>query len=165
MNLLKKSLTVEPTGAAATFGHLFLRISTGLMIFYIHGWHKLEGWIAYLQNGAPWKLAEEVAGMHFPAPIASAVVATLVQFICSLFIIVGLFTRINALLLFGALSGAILQNLLASRDPQLAIMYTLVVLTLAIMGGGRISLDARLFAKAEQSPSRNAGIRRELKSI
>ena len=165
MNLLKKSLTVEPTGAAATFGHLFLRISAGLMIFYIHGWHKLEGWIAYLHNGTPWKLAEEVAGMHFPAPLASAVVATLVQFICSLFIIVGLFTRINALLLFGALSGAILQNLLAGRDPQLAILYTLVVLTLAFMGGGRISLDAKLFAKAEQSTSRNAGMGRELRSI
>ena len=68
---------------------------TGLMIFYIHGWHKLEGWIAYLQNGTPWKLAEEVAGMHFPAPLASAVAATFVQYICSLFIIIGLFTRIN----------------------------------------------------------------------
>ena len=165
MNLLKKSLTVEPNGAAATFGHLFLRISAGLMIFYIHGWHKLEGLIAYLQNGTPWKLAEEVAGMHFPAPLASAVAATLVQFICSLFIIIGLFTRINAILLFGALSGAILQNLLAGRDPQLAILYALVVLTLAFIGGGRISLDAKLFAKADQSPSRNAGIRRELKSI
>ena len=98
MNLLKKSLTVEPTGAAATFGHLFLRISAGLMIFYIHGWHKLEGWIAYLQNGTPWKLAGEVAGMHFPAPLASAVAATLVQFFCSLFVTVGLFTRINAAL-------------------------------------------------------------------
>ena len=92
-------------------------------------------------------------------------VATLVQFICSLFIIVGLFTRINALLLFGALSGAILQNLLAGRDPQLAILYTLVVLSLAFIGGGRISLDAKLFAKAEQSTSRNAGMGRELKSI
>ena len=165
MNLLIESLTVEPNGAAATFGHLFLRISSGLMIFYIHGWHKLEGWITYLQNGTPWKLAEEVAGMHFPAPLASAVVATLVQFICSLFIIVGLFTRINALLLFGALSGAILQNLLAGRDPQLAILYTLVVLTLAFIGGGRISLDAKWFPKEEQSTSRNAGMGRELKSI
>ena len=165
MNLVKKSLTVEPNGAAATFGHLFLRISTGLMIFYIHGWHKLEGWIAYLQNVTPWKLAKEVAGMHFPAPLASAVAATIVQFICSLFIIIGLFTRINAILLFGALSGAILQNLLAGRDPQLAILYTLVVLTLAFMGGGIISLDAKLFAKAEQSTSRNAGMGRELRSI
>ena len=149
MNLLKKSIAVEPNGAAATFGHLFLRVSAGTMIFYIHGLHKLEGWIAYLQHGTPWTLAEEVAGMHFPAALASAVAATLVQFICSLFIIVGLFTRINALLLFGVLSGAILQNLLAGRDPQLAILYTLVVLTLAFIGGGRISLDARLFAKAE----------------
>jgi uncharacterized membrane protein YphA (DoxX/SURF4 family) len=103
--------------------------------------------------------------MHFPAPLASAVAATLVQFICSLFITIGLFTRINAILLFGALSGAILQNLLAGRDPQLAILYTLVVLTIAFMGGGRISLDARLFAKAEQSISRNAGMGRELRSV
>ena len=163
--LLKLSLDTDLKSPAAVFGHFFLRISAGLMIFYIHGWHKLEGWIAYLQNGTPWKLAEEVAGMHFPAPLASAVVATLVQFICSLFIIIGLFTRINAILLFGALSGAILQNLLAGRDPQLAILYTLVVLTLAFMGGGRISFDAKLFPKAEQSPSRNAEMGRELKSI
>jgi len=165
MNLLKKFLTVEPNAAAATFGHLFLRVSAGTMIFYIHGLHKLEGWIAYLQHGTPWTLAEEVAGMHFPAPLASAVAATLVQFICSLFVILGLFTRINAILLFGALSGAILQNLLAGRDPQLAILYTLVVLTLAFVGGGRISLDARLFAKEEQSTSRNAEMGRELNSI
>jgi putative oxidoreductase len=165
MDFLKNLLAVDSGSRLETWGHFLLRVSAGLMIFYIHGWHKLEGWIAYLQNGTPWKLAEEVAGMHFPAPLALAVAATLVQFICSLFIIIGLFTRINAILLFGALSGAILQNLLAGRDPQLAILYALVVLTLAFMGGGRISLDAKLFAKAEQSNSRNAGMGRELKSI
>src|SRR5437870_12304024 len=125
MNPLKKSLTVEPNGAAATFGHLFIRISAGLMIFYIHGWHKLEGWMDYLQNGTPWKLAEEVAGMHFPAPLASAVAATLVQFICSFFIIIELITRTNAILLFVELSDAILPNLLSGREPQLAILYRL----------------------------------------
>jgi len=150
MNLLKKSMAVEPNGLAASLGHLFLRVSAGVMIFYIHGWHKLEGWVAYLQHGTPWTLAEEVAGMHFPAPLASAVAATLVQFICSLFIVVGLFTRINAALLVCALSGAILQNLLANRDPQLAILYTLVVVTLVLIGGGKYSLDARLVSKAEK---------------
>ncbi len=149
MNLLKKSLPAEPNGAAATFGHLFLRISAGLMIFYIHGWHKLEGWIAYLQNGTPWKLAGEVAGMHFPAPLASAVAATLVQFFCSLFVTVGLFTRINAALLVCVLGGAILQNLLADRDPQLAILYTLVAITLVFLGGGKFSLDAKMLSKSE----------------
>ena len=65
--------------------NFLIRVVAGAMIFYIHGWHKLEGWIAYLQHGTPWKLAEEVAEMHFPMPLASAVAATLVQFICSLF--------------------------------------------------------------------------------
>jgi hypothetical protein len=46
-------------------------------------------------------------------------------------------------------SGAILQNLLSGRDPQLAIHYTLVVVTLVFMGGGKYSLDARIFAKTE----------------
>lgn len=150
MNLLKKSLTVDPNRAVAHFGHLFFRVAAGLMIFYIHGLHKLEGWIAYLQHGTPWTLAEEVAGMHFPAPLASAVAATLVQFVCSLFIVVGLFTRINAALLVGALTGAILQNLLAGRDPQLAILYTLVVVTLVLIGGGKFSLDAKFVSKAER---------------
>jgi len=148
MNLVKKSMTVDPDGTAANAGHLFFRVAAGLMIFYIHGLHKLEGWIAYLQHGTPWTLAEEVAGMHMPAPLASAVAATLVQFICSLFIVVGLFTRINAALLVCALSGAIMQNLLASRDPQLAILYTLVVVTLALIGGGKYSIDAKLISKS-----------------
>jgi putative oxidoreductase len=149
MNLVKNSLTVDPNGPAAHVGHLFLRVSAGLMIFYIHGVHKLEGCIANLQHGTPWTLEAEVAGMHMPAPLASAVTATLVQFICSLFIVAGWFTRINAALLVCALSGAILQNLLAGRDPQLAILYTLVVVSLILIGGGKYSLDARISAKGE----------------
>ena len=49
-----------------------------------------------------------------------------------------------AALLVAVLGVAILQNLLAGRDPQLAILYTLVVATLALMGGGRFSLDTKL---------------------
>ena len=148
MNLLKRSLVVDPNSLPVSLGHFFLRVSAGLMIFYIHGWHKLEGWIAYVQHGTPWKLEAEVAGMHLPAPLASAVAATLAQFICSLFLVVGLFTRLNAALLFGALSGAVMQNVLADRDPQLAILYALVVVTFVLTGGGKYSLDARLSAKA-----------------
>jgi len=87
-----------------------------------------------------------------PAPLASAVAATLVQFVCALFIVVGLFTRINAALLVCALTGAIMQNLLAGRDPQLAILYTLVVVTLVFLGGGKYSLDARISSKTETKP-------------
>ena len=153
MGLLKKSLAVERCGLAVSTGHLILRVVAGLMVFYVHGWHKLEGWLAYLQHGTPWKLAQEVAEMHFPAPIPSAVAATVVQFVCSLFITAGLFTRINAVFLTGVLSVAILQNLLAGRDPQLAILYSLIMGSMIFLGGGRFSLDAKLVARGQQQAS------------
>jgi uncharacterized membrane protein YphA (DoxX/SURF4 family) len=145
--LFKKTLSVDANGPGITFGHLFLRVSAGAMIFYIHGLHKLEGWIAYLQNGTPWELFKEVQAMHFPAPYPSAILATLIQFICSIFITVGLFTRINAVLLLGALSGAILQNVLAGRSPQLALLYIIIVIAIVFLGGGKFSLDAKTSAK------------------
>jgi uncharacterized membrane protein YphA (DoxX/SURF4 family) len=85
--------------------------------------------------------------MHFLAPYPSAVLATLIQFICPIFIVVGVFTRINAVLLLGALSGAILQNFLAGRSPQLALLYIIVVITIIFLGGGKFSLDAKVSAK------------------
>ena len=143
MNLLRKSLDTDPSAPMAAWGHLILRAAIGVMIFYVHGLHKLEGGLAYLQHGTPWVLAQEVAGMHFPAPVASAFAATFLQFVCSLLVALGLFTRLNAALLTWTLSVAILQNLLAGRDPQLAILYVIVLLSLVFLGGGRFSLDAR----------------------
>ena len=140
--LLKLLLDPDLKSPAAVFGHLILRISTGLMVFYIHGLHKLEGGLAYLQQGTPWTLLKEVAQMHFPAPVASAFAATFLQFLCSPLVALGLFTRLNAALLTGTLSVAILQNLLAGQDPQLAILYVIVLLSLVFLGGGRFSLDA-----------------------
>jgi putative oxidoreductase len=142
MNLLKQTLTANSVSDVHAWGQLILRVSAGLMIFYIHGWHKLKDGIAHLLNGTPWKLAEEVAEMHFPAPVASAFAATSVQFICSLFLVAGLLTRVNAALLAGALCVAILQNVLARRDPQLAILYVLIMVALVFLGGGRFSVDA-----------------------
>jgi uncharacterized membrane protein YphA (DoxX/SURF4 family) len=121
------------------------------MIFYIHGWHKLKGGVAYLRKGTRWTLAEEVAEMRFPAPVASAFAATTVQFICSLFLVVGLLTRLNAVLLAGALSVAILQNVLARRDPQLAVLYVLIMVALIFIGGGSFSLDAMIMSQSAKS--------------
>ncbi|HWD93682.1 MAG TPA: DoxX family protein [Verrucomicrobiae bacterium] len=149
--LLKKSLMVEPGGNAAGVGHLILRALTGLMIFYIHGLHKLEGGVAYLQHGTPWKLAQEVAEMHFPAPIPSAFAATTVQFICAPLLALGFATRLNAALLTGTLSVAILQNALSHRDPQLAILYVIVTTSLVFLGGGQYSIDAKLSVRLPET--------------
>ena len=144
---LKASLNPDVQTLPAALGHLVLRATAGLTIFYVHGLHKMEGGLAYLQHGTPWKLVEGVAAMHFPAPVLSAFAATAVQFVCAPLLAVGLFTRINALFLTATLSVAILQNILVGRDPQLAVLYVLVMVTLALLGGGRFSLDARLFSR------------------
>jgi putative oxidoreductase len=143
--IIRKSLAVDRSTGASSWGLLVLRVATGSLIFYVHGWHKLLGGIAYLQKGTPWKLVEEVAEMHLPAPLTAAFAATAVQFVCSLFVVAGLFTRINAALLTAALAGAVFQNLVADRDPQLALLYTLNVITLLVAGGGCFSLDAKWF--------------------
>ena len=101
MNIFKQSLATETSSIAGACGNLILRVCVGLMIFYIHGWHKLHDGLAFLNNGTPWKLAEEVAEMGFPMPVPSAFAATTVQFVCSLMLIFGLFTRLNALFLTG----------------------------------------------------------------
>ena len=110
MKLLRKAIEVEHWSSPATFGHLMLRAVTALMLFWFHGWHKLLEAVAFIRTGQSWRLVDEIAEMHFPAPEAIAFFATAVQFICSLLLTVGLFTRLNALLLAAILGGAVLQN-------------------------------------------------------
>jgi putative oxidoreductase len=155
MKLLRKAIEVEHWSTPATFGHLMLRVVTALMLFWFHGWHKLLEAVAFIRTGESWRLVDEIAEMHFPAPAAIAFFATAAQFICSLLLTLGLFTRLNALVLAAILGGAVLQNLLASRDPQLAILYTLILLCMAIWGGGRFSIDAILSSRLR--PKGNAG--------
>lgn len=143
MTLIQRSLRIGLSDTAGAWGLLLLRAVTGGMIFYIHGWHKLLGGIDYLFHGTSWMLAKEVGEMRVPAPLVAAWVATLIQLIGGGFLVVGLATRVAAFLLAGTLGVAILQNLLAGRDPQLALLYTLNVATLCLLGGGRFSLDAK----------------------
>ncbi|MDX2147655.1 MAG: DoxX family protein [Planctomycetota bacterium] len=128
-------------GAAAA--NLTLRLAYAGMVFFFHGLHKAEEFIANRRTGAPWKLVDEIREMDLPAPFATAVATSLAQLIAPIFIAAGLFTRPAALVLAGVLAGAIAQNLSADRDPQLAALYTLVAGTLALWGAPAFSLDAR----------------------
>lgn len=88
--------------------------------------------------------------MGVPAPALAAFAATAVQLICAPLLAIGLFTRLNSALLTAVLAGAIAQNLMAARDPQLAILYTLNVAAFILLGGGRFSVDARLFSRSRK---------------
>jgi putative oxidoreductase len=140
-NLFLSPPAVEPD-ALVSWGLLVLRVGAGSMLFYVHGWHKLKGGIHWLRQGTPWPLLGEVKAMHMPLPVLNAFAATLAQFVCAPLLVVGLFTHACGAVLTATLGVAVLQNLLARRDPQLVILYLLAVATLAIAGGGRWSLDA-----------------------
>ncbi|PTY06121.1 DoxX family protein [Opitutaceae bacterium EW11] len=146
MSLVQDSLATDLDSRPAAAGVFALRVGLGSMVFVVHGYHKLLGGLAFLRHGTHWPLAAEVAEMHVPFPIAAAFVATAVQLVCALLLALGLFTRFNAAVLTAVLGGAILQNLLAGRDPQLALLYTLGVAVFVLVGGGPFSCDARLRA-------------------
>jgi uncharacterized membrane protein YphA (DoxX/SURF4 family) len=75
----------------------------------------------------------------------------MLQFVCAPLLAIGFFTRVNAALLTATLSVAILQNVLAGRDPQLVILYVLVMAGLIFLGGGRLSLDAKLDSRWQRT--------------
>ena len=145
---LSHCLRPSPASAVVDAANVLFRVSLGGLIFFIHGLHKLRGAIARLRRGQPWPLEKEVAEIHAPFPFASALAATIVQFVGGLLLILGLATRPAALVLVMTLGVAIYQNIVTRRDPQLAALYVLGVATLALWGGGSHSLDALLWLPA-----------------
>jgi len=138
---------LRPSAASlpVDLANALFRAGLGGLIFAVHGLHKLRGALAFLCKGQPWALEGEVAEIHVPFPFASALMATCIQFVGGLLLIAGVATRPVALVLTGTLGVAVYQNLATRRDPQLASLYVLGVVTLAIWGGGRYSLDAVLW--------------------
>jgi len=133
--------------AGTEIGLALGRAALGAMITYIHGWHKLKGAAAFLRTGAAWNFEQEVAGMGMPFPFPTAAAAAAAQFVFAPFLAVGLFTQLDAAVLGAVLLGAVAQNLLARRDPQLAILYAMCVGLFGFIGGGPYSLDSFWLAR------------------
>ncbi|MBE2214586.1 MAG: DoxX family protein [Opitutaceae bacterium] len=133
----------DPAGAVS-WSSLLLRSVGGLLIVSVHGCHKAAGGWTLLRRDTPWPLVEEVAAMHLPAPLVFAWVATLIQVVCGALIVVGWRTRLNACLLAATMGVAIVQNLTTGSSPELAMLYAAILATVAMIGGGRYSIDARI---------------------
>lgn len=134
---------------------LVLRLSgVGLAVF--HGWPKLQA----LLSGTS-RFAEGLAAMGFPMPVAFAWAAALAETVggllvfvgfgtrvaaasCAITMLVAAFTRHHALDLFLGRIG--LREVTAEQakawgSPELALVYLLAFVALAIAGAGRLSLD------------------------
>jgi putative oxidoreductase len=138
------------------FGLLILRLS-GFGLALVHGLPKVTG----LATGQS-QMAEAVAKLGFPLPVAFAWAAGLGEFLGGLLVALGLFTRVGAALAACTMFvAAFLQHHAFSRllvnlrlryvsedtlkawgNPELALMYLAVLLAVLIMGPGRIAFDS-----------------------
>lgn len=118
-----------------SLGLLVLRLGTALLLFLGHGWPKLLNFSGRLHN--------------FPNPIglgseASFVLVVFAEVVCVAFIAAGLWTRIATIPLIGFMLIAALIHHAADPWPrkELALLFLVPALTLAITGPGMFSLDA-----------------------
>jgi putative oxidoreductase len=123
-------------------GNLILRVVTGASMIIFHSWGKIVGMVNFL-NGKHWKFVDTVQMMGLPLPVLFAIIATLIEFIASILIILGLFTRISAIGLALVMLFAIYLHIITKTSVELALIYLSVFVFLALAGAGKFSLDAR----------------------
>jgi len=127
-----------------SYGLLLLRIIGGSMMVYNHGWGKItagpEKW-----NRLGHALTD-IIGFEFLSTFFGFM-AAFSESVCALLIVIGLFTRPALILLFFTMFVAIMNHIMDSEMPELAIMYCLLSLVLILSGPGKLSLDQIWFSK------------------
>lgn len=120
---------------------LILRVVSGLMMLFGHGWMKLQNVLS-----GNWGFIN-IAGIP---PQVSLIFAILVEVGAALLLIVGFRTRIMAGLLFLVMAGALMfyhlsdplfaANAKGGGSKEMAVIYGVIFLALTLTGGGKYSL-------------------------
>ncbi|MEJ0088973.1 MAG: DoxX family protein [Limisphaerales bacterium] len=141
--MIKKIFSPAKNSPSANLALLVLRLWIGLQMLIVHGIDKLSNF-----NGiAP----------HFPDPFgightASLGLSVFAEFFVSLLIIMGLFTRLSALLLIINMTVAFIgvhkAALTGEHSGELAFLYLMGYVVLFVAGPGRVSADKFLFGKS-----------------
>ena len=113
---------------------LILRVCPAIMMIYGHGWSKLKRIIA-----GNWEFSDPIG----IGPIASLLLATFAEVVCSLAVIAGFRTRLAAIpLVITMLVAAFIRH---GANPwerkELALLYGVVFVVVILLGPGRFSLD------------------------
>jgi uncharacterized membrane protein YphA (DoxX/SURF4 family) len=123
-------------------GVALLRVSIGVAVAYLHGWHKVtDGW-QYFAADADWPLLHDTVQLGAPLPLLFTVVAAASQFAGGGLLACGAATRFSALMVSATMLGAVAFNVrTAGPDVQLAALYALVTGVFVLIGGGWWSVD------------------------
>ena len=134
------------TGIAAVpprrlaLGMTILRIVVGI-VFVVHGAQKL---FVFGIGGVTGAFAQ----MHIPLPMIAAPVVAIVEFVGGIALVVGLFTRVAAILLAIDMVGAIVfvhgrNGFFLPMGFEYALTLLAVFVALAVAGPGEYSVDNR----------------------
>ena len=142
-NFLRKTLPV----ANVHLGLLLLRVVAAAFMI-THGYPKLMQFF----SDEPIQFAD-VMGM---GPEVSLALATFAEFLCAIFILPGLFTRLAAIPL--VINMAVAAFYAHADDPfavkEKALLFLLIFLVLLLTGAGRYSIDGYLYKTSEKKPRR-----------
>ena len=86
-------------------------------------------------------------------PKASLILAVFAEFVCSIFLILGLFTRISLVFLFVAMFvvGFIVNSSEIFSKRELGLLYSSIFLVLLAVGPGKYSVDAMISKRRESN--------------
>lgn len=138
--LLLQSVNPGITTRGTDLGLLVLRVMSGSMMLFAHGWGKI---VSYPEKVSSWA---NPIGLGSEVTLTLAVLA---EFFCSLAIIFGVGTRLAAIpLLCTMLVAALIVHV---DDPwqkqEFALLYATIFLGLIFTGAGRFSFDGALFKR------------------
>lgn len=147
--MIKKFLLSPGTRDASTsVGLLILRVGIGAMIAIGHGLPKLRNWGDAVEN---WKTPDFILISWMSAPVSFAALI-FAELICGILLVLGLVTRVSALIIGFAMAIAAFHHHAAdpffigggaAKEP--AVLYLVSCLALLVIGAGAYSVDALLY--------------------
>jgi len=134
---MRKLLSTSYSDNAFNFALLVQRVVTGMLLLIGHGLPKISNF------------SELSTSFYDPLRVGhrgSLILVILAEMFCSMFLVLGLFTRIAAFIIVFSLSVAVFiyhqgQPL---KNVELGAIYLTSVFTIMIIGPGRVSVDGMM---------------------
>ncbi|WP_415910323.1 DoxX family protein [Oleiharenicola sp. Vm1] len=135
---MQKLLNLDFVPRSIDLALLVLRLWLGLAMAWLHGWGKLVNLIAGTSK------FPDILGIGALPALLLAIIA---EFFCSLLLVVGLWTRLAALLLLITMSVAFFMahgaKLSGPGSGELAFVYLAGYMVLLLAGAGKFSVDKK----------------------
>ncbi len=152
MDYSRAPTTTSTATTARHLGLLLLRLTAGgSLLCWYSGRQALLGW-SHLWQKTPWELPGQLTTLGFPLALPLAVFLVILTFAGALFMILGLLTRLSAILI--AVVAAVTAILFTAYPvvEERALLYTGLCLAISLCGPGLIALDGALKARAKRRP-------------